>query len=243
MRRLTFPASIAALLVFLSSNCLAEPSSLVTVRGEAELNVPADRAMFEAVILSDGETPEQALKENAARTEKVLIALQRAGLDEKEITSGHFVVDPVWSQQPRKAPEDWKPAIVGYSVANYLRVKTVRIDTIGTFIAAAVKAGCDEINGLRFDLADPRRYRQETIRLATERAREDAAVLAVAADTTLGPVVSLNLDNARAVPHPSTANRAFMAEADMAPAIRPGEVTVRASVTAVYQLIAEGGER
>lgn len=236
------PKLLLLLLSGLLSALLLQPAagladiSTVTVRGAAELKVPADQARFEAVILSDGVNPEQALADNASRSEKVLMALMRAGLDENEITSGHFVVDPVWSQMPRKTPENWKPTIIGYSIANYLRIKTVKINRIGEFIAAAVKGGSNEINGLHFDLANPRQYRQEAIRVASEKANEDARALAEAAGTRLGKVVSLNLDHARATPHRVMANRAFMAEADSAPAVRPGEITVQASVTAVYEL-------
>jgi uncharacterized protein YggE len=208
----------------------------VTVQGDAELKVPADRANFEVSVVTGAATPEIALQENSARAEKVLSALQRGGLAEKEISSGQFVVNPQWSPRPRQAASDWKPEIVGYTVTNTLRVQTKKTDKVGSFIAAAVKAGGNEVNGLHFDLADPRQYRQEAIRIATKRANEDARVLAVAADTSLGRVVSLNLNNARSIPVRAMADSAFMAEAKMAPPIIPGEVTVRASVTAVYEL-------
>ena len=216
-------------------NCFADVAT-VTVQGDAELKIPADRAKFEVSVVVEAATPEIALQENSERAEKVLAALQRGGLAEKEISSGQFVVAPQWSPRPRQASSDWKPKIIGYTVTNMLRVQTEKIDIVGRFIAAAVKAGGNEVNGLHFDLSDPRQYRQEAIRIATKRANEDARVLAVAADTSLGRVVSLTLDNARSIPVRAMADRAFMAEAKMAPPIIPGEVTVRASVTVVYEL-------
>ncbi|NIQ94594.1 MAG: DUF541 domain-containing protein, partial [Desulfuromonadales bacterium] len=157
--------------------CFAELST-VTVQGTAELQVPADRANFVLSVVSRDKIPRTAMQENSARSEKVLDALQRAGLVDKEISTGRFVVSPVWSQRPRPAPTDWKPEIIGYTVTNTLRVKTAKIDQVGAFIAAAVKAGSNEVKGLHFDILDRRRYRQEAIRIATERASEDARVLA-----------------------------------------------------------------
>ena len=233
MTRLLFVLIIA--LFFCPAVSLANIST-VTVRGEAELKVPADRANFELSVVTEADTPQAAMRENSLRAEKVLAALQRSGLEEKEISTGQFVVNPVWSQRPRQAPADWKPQIVGYEVTNLLRVKTLRIDQVGEFISEAVKAGSNQVNGLHFDLADHRQYRQEAIRIATERANEDARVLAVAAGTKLGKVISLNLDNARAKPRVVAMNRAYLAEDAMTPPVVPGEVTVHASVTAVYEI-------
>ena len=93
------------------------------------------------------------------------------------------------------------------------------------------------MQGLRFDLADPRQYRQEAIRIATARAHEDARVLADAAGSGLGRILSLNLDDARPAPVAMPMARfAEVASAGMAPPVMPGDVTVRASVTAVYEL-------
>lgn len=208
----------------------------VTVRGEAELEVPADQVNFRVAIVSEHETPEMALAQNSNLTEKVVQALLRSGLPEKDVSTGQFVINPRWSRRPQQSVKDWKPEIVGYTVKNSLKIKTQKVDKVGEFIATSVKAGSNEVNSLYFDLADPRQYRHEAIRIATERAQKDARVLAVASDHSLGRVISLNLDDARSEPVRVMAERAFLAQDNMTPPIAPGEVTVKANVTAVYEL-------
>jgi len=214
----------------------ADPSS-ITVRGESELKIPADRAVISVAVISEAKTSSQALIINSEQVEKVMNAIKRAGLDEKEISTGQFTISPRWSQRPRQAPEDWRAMIVGFKVTNQLQVKTVKLDLVGELVAAAVQAGGNEISGLRFDLADPRQYRHEAIREATRRAKEDARVLADATGASLGRILTLNLDDARTIP--VAAPRAIFAEAAvsrMAPPVLPGDVTVHAAVIVVYEL-------
>jgi len=209
---------------------------IVTVRGAAELKVPADQANFELTVVTEAEIPEAALEENSRKLEAVLVALREYGLTDREISTGFLVVNPRWSQRPHKAPHDWEAKITGYSVSNQLRIKTGRLAEVGRFISKAVEAGANEVDGLYFDLADQRRYRQEAISQATRIAREDAEALATAADAKLGRIASLSLDDARPTPVRAMHNRALLAESQAAPPIVPGEVTVRASVTVVYKL-------
>ncbi len=226
---------LISVLILVPTISLAEIST-VTVQGEAELNVPADRANFAFSVVTEAASPQAAMNENSSRVEKVLDALQRSGLTEKEISTGQFVVNPAWSPRPRQAPVDWQPRILGYEVTNRLRVKTLKVGQVGEFIAAAVNAGSNGVNGLHFDLADQRQYRQEAIRIATEKANEDARVLAVAAGTRLGKIISLNLDNARSKPRAVMMSRSYAPGEAMVPPVVPGEVTVRAGVTAVYEI-------
>jgi uncharacterized protein YggE len=233
-RNLTFIIAFIWL-VGAPSFCLAD-DSVVTVRGEAELKVAADQANFELAVVTEATTPDAALAENSRKIEAVLKVLRESGLTDSEIQTGHLVVNPKWSQRPRQATPDWEAKIVGYSVSNQLRIKTGEIAKVGRYIEQAVKAGANEVNGLYFDLADPRRYRQEAISQATRLARQDAEILATAAGAKLGRIVSLTLDDARPMPVRAVVNRAYMAEAKIAPPVISGEVNIQARVTAVYEL-------
>jgi len=228
---------LSLLFLFVGSAALGADTATLSVRGNAELQVPADQALFSLAVVTEDESSERALNANNEAMERVLTALARAGLDEKEMKTGQFTISPRWSQRPRQASAEWRPQIVGFSVTNRLQVQTGKLDRVGKFVAAAVDAGGNQVSGLSFDLADPTAYRREAIRIAMEKARLDATVLADAAEVKLGRILTLNIDSARAEP-PVVRGR-FMAEAAMAtsePPMMAGDVTVRASVTAVYEL-------
>lgn len=80
----------------------------LTVRGEALLKVPADQMHLNIAAVTHAETAALALDQNTALMQKVIQALKKIGLTEDEYQTGQFQIEPVWSQRPRQAPEDWQ---------------------------------------------------------------------------------------------------------------------------------------
>ncbi|MCP3902330.1 MAG: SIMPL domain-containing protein [Planctomycetes bacterium] len=222
-----------------------EDTPMLTVRGRAELKKPADRLLMSIGVVTNGPDPSEALDDNNASMRRVVKAIEKAGLGSDEHETGRFNIRPVYSRPPaRQRPEGWKPEIVGYEVTNSINVRTGQLDLAGKIIGVASKAGANSVDVAGFDLADSRTHRREAIAVATANARADAQDLADAAEVDLRRIVSINLDDA-VIPRPEMAfkarGRAAMA-ADSAPPITPGDVTVRASVTIVYE-ISEKGQR
>ena len=130
--------------------------------------------------------------------------------------------------------------ITGFRVTNQVVIKTKKMDMAGPFIGTAGEAGANSVNYVQFDIADPRKHRAEAITQAAHNARADAAVLAEASGVRLMRVLSITLDNAGWQPirpqyemarAPTTAGAAVAA----AP-LQPGDVTIRAGVTIVYEI-------
>jgi uncharacterized protein YggE len=215
-----------------------EAPPTLTVRGDAELHKPADQMRLEVGVVTEDAEPSKALDLNSRRMQDVIKALQKAGLTEKEYETGRFSVRPQYERRPRNAGADWQPRITGYEVSNALSVRTRKLDLAGKLIEAANEAGANSIDSITFDLADPRTHRAEAIATATKNARADAATLAEAAGVRLVRIVSISLDDAGWRPPVASMARAGLAvaEAGGAPPIAPGEVTVRAAVTIVYEI-------
>jgi uncharacterized protein YggE len=208
----------------------------LTVRGGAELQKPADQLRLQVAVVTEDAAATTALAENSRRMEAVIKALGKVGLTKQEYETGRFSVRPVYASRPRNAGPEWQRKIVGYEVTNSLSVKTGKLDLAGRLIQAANEAGANSID-VRFDLASPRTHRNEAITTATAHARADAEVLARAADVRLVRVLTIHLDQAGwQPPVPTMARTTAMAEASVAPPIRPGDVTVRAAVTLVYEI-------
>jgi len=212
----------------------------LTVRGEAVIEVPADQLRMDIGVVTDGQTAQAALDSNTAAMERVVEALAAAGLSEAEYRTGQFQIQPQWAPRPRDAPPDWRPRIAGYTVTNRLSIKTTKIDLAGRLIGATSSAGANTIDAIAFDLADPRRHRAAAIAAAAANAIADATALAQASAVRLVRIISLSLDEASAIPRPmrAMALREGMAM-DMAaaePPISPGDVTVRAGVSVVYEI-------
>lgn len=210
----------------------------LTVRGDAELRKPADLLRLQVGVVTEDPEPAAALSRNSRQMQDVISALEKTGLTKEEYHTGRFSVRPDYERRPRNAGADWRPQIIGYTVTNSLSIRTKKLELAGKLIEAANEAGANSIGAVNFDLANPRTHRGEAIASATTNARSDAGILARAAGLRLVRIISITLDEAGwRPPVPAMARAgAAMAEARVTPPVEPGEVTVRAGVTLVYEV-------
>ena len=235
------PANVGAALVAtqLVSDNGDEIVPSLTVRGDAQLEKPADELRIRVGVVTESDEAPTALRENSRQMNDVIDALKKTGLTDKEYQTSRFQIQPMYTRRPRQADATWKPKIIGYRVSNSLNVKTKKLELAGELIQAANEAGANSIDSISFGLADPRTHRAEAIRAATANALTDARTLAEAASLRLVRVLSITLDQA-AAPPPIPLQRMSagmaMAEAAIPPPIQPGDVTVHANVTVVYEI-------
>jgi uncharacterized protein YggE len=218
-----------------------EDLTRLTVRGHAQLDKPADRLRLDVGVVTQQATPTGALQENSRLMDEVVKALRKVGLEASELQTGHFDLQPVYSQRPpirtQQDIDEWEPKIIAYRAANTVHVKTKKLDLAGAIIQAANEAGANRIGSIGFDLADPRVHRTEAIRTATSNALTDAGTLAEAAGVELVRIVSIDLDpfGYQPVVDSMPMMRSAMAEG-AAPPVMPGDVMVTAGVTVVYEI-------
>jgi uncharacterized protein len=131
------------------------------------------------------------------------------------------------------------PTVRGYRVINTVTVTLDDVNRVGTVIDAALGAGANRVNGVRFGLRDPQAFRQRAIDDAVRRARADAEALATSLNLSLGMVREAYTADVGVVQPPMMYARMEMA-ADMAQSaptpINPGEQTVRATVVVIYAI-------
>ncbi|MDY7109479.1 MAG: SIMPL domain-containing protein [Planctomycetota bacterium] len=251
MRRRLGSLLIAAMALSLSAAAIAdddeddmdgglklEDTPKLTVRGEAELEKPADQMRLSIGVVTENRDADEALQENNDRMNAVVKAMQRVGLGEDEYQTGRFRIRPQYSRRPRQPAPDWRPQIIGYEVNNSVTVKTQKLDLAGEIIGAANDAGANTVDITAFELSDKRRYRAEALQEATKHAAEDAATVAEAAGLKLVRILAVNVDYTpiRPVEMDVAAPGRMAARAGGAPPITPGDVSVTANVTIVYEI-------
>lgn len=239
--------SISAVFVLLVSiNAMAESPlpevAKLTVRGEAHLMVPPDQVSVVLGVSTESAKAKKAMADNSKKMAAVVRALATLGLKKKEYKTQNFRVQPVWSSRPKGAASHWKSSIIAYRVNNSLRVTTQQLALIGDMIADATVAGANQVNSVSFSLANERQYRQQAIMQAMQNAKQDAETLAEASGDKIKRTLTLNLNNSSAshvrVESTMAKSRMLSAQADMAPPpISGGDITVKASVSVVYELV------
>jgi uncharacterized protein YggE len=221
------------------ADCCGEhdPTPTLTVTGDAELEFPADELRITIAVVNSGDEAGQVMKENSRAMQRVIEALKRVGLRDDEYETGRFSINPQYQPRPRDADRNWKPRIVGYVVENSINVKTQQLELIGELIEKSVEAGANNVTSISFGLANPNVHRAKVITEATTNARNDAAALAAGVRRAA---------QARPDRQPRRRRRPGDADArredddgrprDGGSAHPPGDVTLRAHVTIVYEI-------
>lgn len=208
---------------------------VLRVTGTGEVRAAPDQAVADFAVETRGSTAREAGAQNAQTMERVIAALVRAGVPRDRIDTRDYNVYPEYDPRPR--PEGGEPPVIGYRVNNTVSATLYELDRVGTVIDAALASGVNRVNGVRFGLRDPQRFRQQAIADAVRRARADAEAMAGALNLQLGLVREAQT-GADVYAPPPPMPQAMMARAEMASdavtPITPGELTVRATVSVVY---------
>jgi len=210
----------------------------LTVSGSAELQKNADQMVLSIGVISEHTEAAVALAANSRDMQQVIAAVVDAGLDADDYETGQFQLTPRYSTRPSRADAPhWTPQIIGYRVVNNITVRTTKLELAGKIIANANKAGANTIGNIEFTLADPRQHRREAVAVAAQHAQDDAQALAAALGIELKRIIRVNLDGEPPI-QPLMHSRAMpmMAAAESAPPIKPGDVTVRASVNLIWEI-------
>jgi uncharacterized protein YggE len=182
----TLPASAAPLSPAPSLNehsCSTGRS--ISVSGTAVVNVTPDRALIQLGVQSNGRTPQLTEAANSATIFRVIKAIKKIGLDEKDIVTDRYVIDPVYRNYDSLTIE-------GYRIYNTVAITLRDIDLVNEVIIAALNAGANQVVNVEFYLSDLRKYRDQARELAMIAAGEKASDLAEAAGAEAGCVLNIS---------------------------------------------------
>ncbi len=236
-RMIAAPALLAALLAGTRAAEAQDTRGPATIRVSAtgEARTPPDRAWADFGVETEAATASQAADQNARKMEAVITALVRAGVARENVRTSDFNVFPVYDQLRDGTGE---PRIRGYRASNVVTAQTDEVRRVGPLVDAALAAGANRIQGVRFGMRDPDRARDVALRDALRRARAEAAVLAEGMGVRLGRVLDVSTSTAPPAPFPVMYRmQAQMADAAAsATPIEPGQQTVNATVTVVFEI-------
>jgi uncharacterized protein YggE len=198
--------------------------STIEVVGKARLMTMPNVATVTFAVETNSTKAQQAVRENAKQTDKLLSDLKDIEGQRVKIRTSGFNLTPVYDKDNRFQPK-------GYRVTNTVIVETKEIDKVGTFIDEASKAGVSRIGSLTFSTDDEEKLRKEAAVQAVKQAREIAADLAKAAGLTIKKIVKLTYTPRGPAP-------LFRMEATAAAARTPievGEITLEETVHVIFE--------
>ena len=207
---------------------LAEPATL-TVTGTATVETVPDLATLSLGVTTNGATAGAAMSANSDAVAAVIARLKSAGVADRDIQTSNLSLNPNWVTNSMGTASE----IQGYIATNLLTIRIRALDSTGAVLDAAISDGVNSLNGLYFGLQNPRPAEDEARRQAVADALAGAALLAGAAGTKLGPILSIS-DGGAAPPIPGPMYR--MNDAAAGVPVEAGSLGISASVTLVFQI-------
>lgn len=202
----------------------------ITVTGEATVEAAPDLATISLGVTTDGKTAAEAMAANNSALQQVIDRLKAAGIEDRDLQTSNLSLNPNWVGYDSGSA----PTIAGYMASNMLTVRVRVLDGLGKALDAAITDGANTMNGLTFEVSNPRPALDEARKKAVADAQARASVLVEAAGGSLGRVVAISETAGYGAPMPMF--RAS-AEAADAPPVAGGQVGLTASVTITYEII------
>ena len=148
-----------------------DASRTVQVSGTAVVNVPPDRALIQLGVQSTGTTPEAVETANSDAIQRVINTVRIMGIDPKDIATDLYVIEPVYENYDSLY-------IKGYRINNLVAITLRDVSKTSKVIAAALRAGANQVVNVDLYTSDLRKYRDQARELAMKAAAEKASALA-----------------------------------------------------------------
>lgn len=185
MRKLTVTVS---LILLFSPGAFAQTSKdrpLIKVTGEADVLVVPDEVVFDLAVQTINRSLPLAKEQNDERIKKILTLSAKYGIASKDVQTNYFKV----GQRFRGREES--RIFVGYVVRKDIVMTLRDISRVEAVIADILDAGISEVNGVRFETTEIRKYKDEARARAIRAAREKASALAGEIGQKIGKAYSI----------------------------------------------------
>ena len=207
--------------------------TVLDVNAEGRTTRVPDLATIRAGVVSQAPTAAAALADNAQRMQRVLAAVKRAGVAERDLATANVGLSPQY-----RYTDGQPPAITGYQATNTISIRFRDVAKAGGVLDALVAQGANQIDGPNLSIDKPEAALDEARTDAVRRARARADLYAAAAGMKVVRVVSIaetGQDAGGSGPQPVFLARAM--KADAAPTeIAPGEKDVTVSLSVRFLL-------
>ena len=202
----------------------------LTATGEVT-RVP-DIAIISAGVVSRSSTASAALQDAANRMDRVITALKRAGVADRDIQTSSVNLNPEY-----RYPENQSPQLVGYTASNQLTIKFRDIRNSGKILDALVAEGANQINGPSLTIDKPEAALDEARAKAIAEGRARAELYARSMGLRVVRVVSVSESGGYAVPPPAPPMPMAARAYDSAETkIVPGEQKLQVSLAMTFEL-------
>lgn len=213
---------------------IAQPlaGTRLDVSATGEVSRVPDLAIISAGVVTRASTATAAISQNATRMERVVAALKRAGIAERDIQTSSINLNPDYVYAERQPPR-----LTGYQASNNVSVRFRDIRNSGKVLDALVAEGANQISGPSLTIDKPESALDEARTKAIAAGRARADLYARALGMRVVKLLSVSESGGYQTPPPMPYARGMVAqEASAKTDIIPGEQQLQVSVQMSFEL-------
>ena len=202
----------------------------ITVQGQAEIMAAPDYASVDMGVVSTAKSVAAAAQENNALMARVVSALARLNVPEKDVQTTKYNVEAI---HPRNANgQEDESKTLAYQVANKVTVNVFNMANLAKVIDAAAQSGANTIDSIEFGVKDRGALEDEARTAAIKNARHQAEVMAAAESAKVVKVIAMTSGNVSYGVETITVSASRLRTTP----ILPGQVRIGASATVQFGL-------
>lgn len=215
----------------------------ISVRGEGEVLAKPDIGSFSFSVTAEGKDAAAAQNDSAAKTNAILGFLKDSGVDEKDIKTENYYLNPKYRYETVACAANMycppsNPVIDGYEVTQTVMVKVRDLDKAGDLISGAGDKGATNISSLQFTIDDESALKAEAREKAIEDAKDKAKKLADKLGVKLVRVTGFYEEEGYPMPY-GMGGDVTMARSEMkaaTPQLPTGENNITSNVSITFEV-------
>ncbi len=204
-------------------------STELSVVGEGKTDVVPDTAYVDAGIeVNNASSVTDAQKTIDEIGNKIIDAMKSLGISKSDIKTSNYSINPNYVY------EIGQNRISGYNANETISIKIKNISLVSKVIDESTKAGANNVQGARFTVDDPQKYRELARNLAISNAKEQAQKLANSLGIKLGKIVNI-VESTPTESFPVFTASEGRSLGGAAPVIEPGTQAITSEVTLYFE--------
>lgn len=216
---------------------VAETAPVLTLNVTEAIQAAPDVATIGTAVESRAPTATEAMATNAARMDRLVAALRKAGIAARDMQTSGIRLSAQYDYSARNPDGSQATAkFLGYEASNQLSLTVRDVRRLGSLLDQIVAAGATSINGPTFGIDDPAPLLQKARGAALRSAKAQADYYAQQTGYRTVRLIAINeTGNGGGSPMPALM-RADKVELPTYTPVEPGEVSTSVSLTVQYAL-------
>ena len=163
------------------------PEHTISVAGSGKIAVVPDIATVRLGVVIERNTAKAAREAAAESMTRIVAALRKLGIEDKDIATANVSLSPVYSYPANQAPR-----IRGYQLNNMVTVTVRDLDALSDVLDNGIQSGATAVDGVSFDVADRAGSEAKAREAAVADAKAKAEALAKGVGVTISGVASIS---------------------------------------------------